>query len=220
MNKLKHYISVLGMMTMISIVIISCGLVDYDFDEIEENGYAMHLNRDTVYIMEGDTFSLSPIYTPVLSDANVFWKTTSTILSIKDNNIIATQTGETYVKAYSSYHSLIDSCYVCVMPRWTTPQYDFPDETIVYATVDIGGKPFDASRMRIAAYIDGECRGEGTMKDYFGRSIVQFRVCGNQDDYGKTIRIRLYILDELYCEYLQETVTFNGETFNIHLTSV
>ena len=212
MNKVMHDISVLGMMVMTFIAVVSCSLVSFDFNEYEERGYVMHLNRDTVYIMEGDTFTLSPLYTPELHGDNVFWASTDSVLKIDGNNIIASKVGDTYVKAYSSYQNLTDSCYVNVMPKWRTPIYDYPYETIVNANVMIDDNFFDPSKMKVAAFINGECRGLGIPKDYFGTTIIQFRICGNPSEHNEQIRFRLYIHDELFCEYFPQTIPFDGAT--------
>ena len=107
--KLMRNISILGMMAIATIAVSSCSLVDFDFDELEEDRYELHLNRDTVYIMEGDTFSLSPIYTPEPIEGHVFWQSNDSFLTIKGNNIIASSVGDTYVKAYSSFQNLTGS---------------------------------------------------------------------------------------------------------------
>lgn len=209
--KLMHNISIIGMMATAIIAISSCSLVDFDFDEVKKDRYELHLNKDTVYIMEGDTFSLSPIYTPESIDGNVFWQSNDSILTIKGNNIIASSVGDTHIKAYSSFQNLTDSCFVSVMPKWKTPIYDYPDETIVNARVMYDGKFINPAKMKVAAFINGECRGLGELKDYFGTIIIQFRVCGNIDDYNEKIQFRLYIHDKLFCEYYPQNVNFDGD---------
>ena len=209
--KLMHNISIIGMMATAIIAVSSCSLVDFDFDEVKKDRYELHLNKDTVYIMEGDTFSLSPIYTPESIDGNVFWQSNDSILTIKGNNIIASSVGDTHIKAYSSFQNLTDSCFVSVMPKWETPIYDYPDETIVNARVMYDGKFINPAKMKVAAFINGECRGLGELKDYFGTIIIRFRVCGNINDYNEKIQSRLYIHDKLFCEYYPQNVNFDGD---------
>lgn len=171
----------------------------------------MHLNKDTVYIMEGDSFSLSPIYTPELTGGDVFWSMSNPILDIRDNTIYANKTGNTYVTAYSPYQSLKDSCYVEVMDEWKTPIYDYPDETIINARVFYRGHFVNPKKVKVAAFINGECRGVGVLKDCFGTIFMQFRVCGT---YGvdNTISFRIYCPEDLVCDYFSKTLYFDTST--------
>ena len=209
-----HKISVLLVTVVTLVTIVSCGLVDYEFDEVLQDRYHMQLDHDTLYIMEGDTFALSPIYTPYLSNGDVFWAVDDSILCVNDNNIIANRVGESYVTAYSSVQSLKDSCYVRVMPKWECSPYDYPDEMIVNARVLVNGAFFDPSRMQIAAFVGDECRGVGVVKTYGDNKFVQFRISGvlNMNDDIEIVRFRLYIRDMLVCTYFPLKMLFDGET--------
>lgn len=211
MRIIYHYISVFLTMAMVLIAFASCGLVDFDFGESLPGRYDMHLNKDTVYIMEGDSFSLYPIYTPEISEGNVFWTSNDSILEFRNNIFHAKRTGETDVTAFSPIQSLKASCYVNVMPKWETPIYDYPDETIIYARVLYDGKFINPKKIKVAAFIDDECRGVGELKDFYGSSVIQFRVCGDLsvDEY---IRFRIYYLDKLLCDYFPQKIVFDGNT--------
>lgn len=200
------------MVTLVTVA--SCGLVDYEFDENLQDSYSMHLNKDTVFIMQGDTFSLSPVYTPVLTNGDVFWSVTDSILTMSDNDIIASSVGTTYVKAFSSVQNLKDSCYVCVMPKWEYSPYDFQEEMIVNAQVMVNGRMFDPATMTVAAFVDDECRGVGVLKRYGDKEFVQFRIGGRMYDENQfeVVRFRIYVKDELLCAYFPLKLVFDGET--------
>ena len=211
MKKKVHAIYMLGMMAINIIATVSCSLVSFDFDVVKQDSYEMHLNKDTVYVMEGDTFSLSPLYLPIIHDGNAFWASDDSILHISGNSIIASNVGSAYVKAYSSYQNLSDSCFVNVMSRWKTPVYDYPNEMIVNAKIMFEGEKVDPYKVKVAAFINGECRGLGVFKNYFGEDIFQFRVCGNIGDYNEIVHFRIYILEELICTYFPQILVFDGD---------
>lgn len=214
MIKVLYKIKVLFASIVTMITIVSCGLVDFEFDENLQDHYSMRLNKDTVYIMVGDTFSLSPVYTPALSNGDVFWAVSDSVLTMEDNNIVASSVGSTYIKAFSSVQNLKDSCYIKVMPRWECSPYDFQDEMIVNAKVMVNGQLFDPKTMKVAAFVDDECRGVGVLKKYGDKEFVQFRIWGHlyDGDNFESVRFRVYIKDKLLCDYFPLKMVFDGET--------
>lgn len=201
----------------ICLCLSSCGLIDFEFDEAIEPVYSMHLNHHSLYVMEGDTFALTPEFEPyVYPNIAVYWSTSSdSVLAVEDNNIIAIAPGEAYVSATSVVQGNVDSCCVTVMPQWRTDVYSYPYEMIMYTRMTVNGEPFDSSRMKVAAFVDDECRGEGEIREYAGVQYLYFRIMGNMyDSKGnpEIVRFRLYIRDMLFCDYLPIRYLFDGET--------
>jgi hypothetical protein len=200
-------------LTMLSVT--SCALVDFDFDEKLQGKYDMHISNDTVFVMLGDTFSLSTVFSPDSKALTaVQWATTDdSIVAINGNVFTAVRPGTTYVTATSVYHNVQDSCFVQVM-KWDVSPYQYPQETIFYAQVTVDDDMFDPDFMTIAAFINGECRGLGELKKYGDVEVVQFRVWGEvmATDGPEIIRFRIYRSDNLLCDFMPYSYFFDGET--------
>lgn len=216
MRRFCRDISYLMMSLIMSVAVASCSLIDFDFDDSLHDGCTMRMTRDSVFVMLGDTFTLSVDYYPQSNGVNaVMWSLSSdTVVSVKDNVFTAVGPGGVYVTAQSVTHGLTDSCYVSVM-EWEASPYTYPSEMIFYARVTINGEPFDPSTMRIAAFVNGECRGVGESRSFSGIDYVFFRIWGNNILSGnkrEIVRFRVYKSDELLCDYIPLGYYFDGET--------
>jgi len=197
----------------------SCRLIDYDFDEPLMPAYEMALDRDTIYVMVGDTFALIPTFTPEIErDGSVYWTVEdSSVVEAYNNRFIATAMGDSYVTATSVIQGLQDSCYVIVMPHWVVEPYAHSDQMIIYATVGINGYYFNPKNMMIAAFVGDECRGVGELKTFGEERYVQLRIYGemlDEDGNPEVVRFRVYMHedDNIVCEYLSTSIFFDGET--------
>ena len=47
-----------------SLVLTSCGLIEFDMNDEAQPVLSMALDHDPVYVMQGDRFVLKPVFTP------------------------------------------------------------------------------------------------------------------------------------------------------------
>ncbi len=186
MRRRKHWFITLCV-AVCSQWFMSCGLIDLDVSEDAQEAYELFLEHDSVYVMEGDVFTLSPRFSPdSVSNREVFWRSgADSVVTIVDNTLIAQSEGETYVSAVSVQDRHTDSCYVYVMPRWEVNVHDYPYEMVVYAKVSVHGQPIDPTHMLIGAFAEGTCRGIGVLKESNGISYMEFRILGNMQYRGE-----------------------------------
>lgn len=202
------------------IVLSSCGLMEMD-DEQQQvvSPVSMRLNRDTVYVMRDETFSLSALYTPdEVSEKVLYWQVEDEdIVRIEDNSFRAIEEGWTIVTAQNLFHpQLVDTCHVCVTPRWTDPLCVFPYETIIYASTSIKGIDYNPETMVVAAYVSDQLRGIAKLMEWGGKSYLCIRVGSYIYDYDnpvdEVIHFRLYNKEDLTVRYLTTSIDFDGET--------
>ena len=77
-------------------LLTSCGIIDMEFDENVQDVYDMQLDHDTVYVTQGDSFVLQPVFTPdSVSNREVFFQSANEeIAYIKNDTIYAESIGE------------------------------------------------------------------------------------------------------------------------------
>lgn len=96
--------------------------------------------------------------------------------------------------------------------HWTAPdEHSYPDETPVYAQVQVNHKVF--ADVEIAAFVDGECRAvctPGDLQTLDGKTLFPLRVWGSEHDRGKAITFKAYKDGVTY--KFAKTATFDGET--------
>lgn len=195
----------------------SCGIMEMENEEVIAK--ALSLERDTLWIMVGDEFTLQPVFTPdnVSIDAVTWTTSASDVLSIKDGVFTGASEGWAKVHAKNIAADVEDSCMVCVMRRWEDSSRLFPYEMVVYASVTVNDKAFDPETMIVGAFVDDEMRGVGTLEKWKDTSYVRFRI-GSEMRYvdpegiTETINFRVYYKQELRYEEFPQTLDYDGET--------
>lgn len=194
----------------------SCGLMELDSEQMPV--VQMTLRHDTIYTMVGDRFELKPAFDPdTLELSDVFWTTSNdSVLSVYNNVFTALAEGWATVRAISVSQQIEDTCHVCVMPKWDAAALSFPYETIIYAEVKEDGKAVDWDSNIVAAYISGELRGVGELKQYNGIEYIEIRVGSDyEDDSGnidQTITFRLYNRQTFSVKRAKERIAFDGDS--------
>lgn len=192
------------------IALTSCDLVDFDvnygvFPECE-----MELDKHEVCVMVGDTFSIYPIFTPdTLPNREVFYYSEPEgLLSFDSELFTAIHEGNTWLYAISVKQRLQDSCRVSVMKPWAVDaDKDYPYDMVFYADVDFVGEDFDfePENMIVGAFVDGECRGLGVMRNAHGIDYIELRV-GSEVGYVVG-DVEYDDEDDEPVEYMQERVS-------------
>lgn len=198
----------------------SCGIIDFDMGEITQSSYEMSLNLDTAVVLQGESFHLTPIFTPdSIDNQEVYWMSSnSNVVFVLGNNLIALNEGEAIVKAISVQNRNMDSCYVKVLPRWEVNPYQYSDDMVVYANVQIGGKAFDSKNMLLGAFIGGQLRGIGEEIEWTGTKYYKIRIYGyldlDRDEVGnpEIVKFAYYHPDKLQLNYFKQYLLFDGET--------
>ena len=220
MKIFRHILTIVCAVTL-SLLPMSCGIVDIEIDEQETTlTYEMRLNHDTVYVMPCDTFALTPIFTPdsVSTHDVYFLSAAEDIAKVENNSIIAVGPGETRITAISVLSNVEAYCDVFVMNQWSLNTSEFSDDMVVYAKVTVDGQPFNPSMQRIAAFAGPEFRGEGHQIELAGETYIRFRIYshmewGNDEPTEPAmIRFGLYNRENLSFSYSEQFLTFDGET--------
>ena len=186
--------------------LVSCGLIE--MDEIPKTVVDMHLDRDTVYAMVGDTLIIQPVFKPdTVTVSDIYWSTDNdTILHLDDNKFIAKNEGWTTVTAISVSHQVMDTCDVCVLSRWDLDSIAvYPYETVFYADVTVDGQEFNPDDMFLGALIDDQLRGVGIMKEAHGIKYMQIRVGSEIYDSEGVIEYTIK-----FCLYDRKTHTYRS----------
>ncbi len=205
------------MLAVASQLFMACGLVDFDLDDETPEAVEMHLNFDTVYVMVGDEFALSPEFTPdSVSNHEIYWTSSAdSVVTAFNNTLYALSEGEAMVSALSVQNRISDSCYVYVMPRWEVASGDYPHDMVVYAHVTVHGQEPNEN-MLIGAFRGLECRGIGEWKEWQGKRYMQIRVYSEMmdDEDGVEERIRFLCYDRtiLQVETFPQRINYDGGT--------
>lgn len=196
----KHYTSYLKLCTLLIVAaasMASCGLLDYDLEGNPERvAVTMHLDRDTMYVMTGDHFMLTPIFDPdTVNIEDLFYYTDdydwgldgsdysdeleegqrgNTIVVITPSTMIAQSPGWTTVYVQSVSARLRDSCAVCVLEPWELNVKTYPYETVIYANVTVNGEQ-PTPDMIVAAFCGNEVRDFAHNFEAYGTSFTIFR---------------------------------------------
>ena len=134
MKKFLHFHLLLGLMVL-SQSIVSCGVLDFEFDENVQVAYDMQIEADTIHVMCGESFRLQVQFTPdTVSNQEIFWYTNGdTVVSVLGNDMFALTEGDVYVHAISVQDRIADSCLVRVFPRWEISPHAYHYEMVVNA---------------------------------------------------------------------------------------
>lgn len=207
-------------MALLSLLSVSCGIIDMEIDEGGQIAYDMHLKHDTVYVMVGDTFVLDPVFFPdsVSNRELLFLSEDESVVALVNDTVIAMAEGETSVVGLSVHNGLSDTCMVYVMAPWVLNANDYSDDMVVYATATINGKPFDPDKMSIAAFAGSEMRGKGEVITIGDRQLLRFRIYSylNYDsdisEDPEYIRFKCHDRENMTLITLPQYIIFDGET--------
>lgn len=156
----------------------SCGLIDMEFDEGESIMSSLSLPYDSVYVMVGDTFDLTPIITPAEHvSENMLWTSRAdSVLRATDNMFIAVGEGESVITCMNVETLISDTCHVTVLPRWQLNAQEYFENMVFIADVTLDGKPFDPETQTIVARINNTILGIGQRREAFGIKYIELRV--------------------------------------------
>ena len=207
-------------MALLSLLSVSCGIIDMEIDEGGQIAYDMHLKHDTVYVMVGDTFVLEPVFFPdsVSNRELLFLSEDESVASLVNDTVIAMAEGETSVVGLSVHNGLSDTCMVYVMAPWVLNANDYSDDMVVYATATINGKPFDPAKMSIAAFAGSEMRGKGEVITIGDRQLLRFRIYSylnfdsDMSADPEYIRFKCHDRENMTLITLPQYIIFDGET--------
>lgn len=207
-------------MALLSLLSVSCGIIDMEIDEGGQIAYDMHLNHDTVYVMVGDTFVLEPVFFPdsVSNRELLFLSEDESVASLVNDTVIAMAEGETSVVGLSVHNGLSDTCMVYVMAPWVLNANDYSDDMVVYATATINGKPFDPAKMSIAAFAASEMRGKGEVITIGDKQLLRFRIYSylnfdsDMSADPEYIRFKCHDRENMTLITLPQYIIFDGET--------
>ena len=207
-------------MALLSLLSVSCGIIDMEIDEGGQIAYDMHLNHDTVYVMVGDTFVLDPVFFPdsVSNRELLFLSEDESVVSLVNDTVIAMAEGETSVVGLSVHNGLSDTCMVYVMAPWVLNANDYSDDMVVYATATINGKPFDPTKMSIAAFAGSEMRGKGEVITIGDKQLLRFRIYSylnfdsDMSADPEYIRFKCHDRENMTLITLPQYIIFDGET--------
>ena len=207
-------------MALLSLLSVSCGIIDMEIDEGGQIAYDMHLKHDTVYVMVGDTFVLEPVFFPdsVSNRELLFLSEDESVASLVNDTVIAMAEGETSVVGLSVHNGLSDTCMVYVMAPWVLIANDYSDDMVVYATATINGKPFDPDKMSIAAFAGSEMRGKGEVITIGDKQLLRFRIYSylnfdsDMSADPEYIRFKCHDRENMTLITLPQYIIFDGET--------
>jgi hypothetical protein len=207
-------------MALLSLLSVSCGIIDMEIDEGGQIAYDMHLNHDTVYVMVGDTFVLEPVFFPdsVSNRELLFLSEDESVVALVNDTVIAMAEGETSVVGLSVHNGLSDTCMVYVMAPWVLNANDSSDDMVVYATATINGKPFDPAKMSIAAFAGSEMRGKGEVITIGDKQLLRFRIYSylnfdsDMSADPEYIRFKCHDRENMTLITLPQYIIFDGET--------
>ena len=207
-------------MALLSLLSVSCGIIDMEIDEGGQIAYDMHLNHDTVYVMVGDTFVLDPVFFPdsVSNRELLFLSEDESVVALVNDTVIAMAEGETSVVGLSVHNGLSDTCMVYVIAPWVLNANDYSDDMVVYATATINGKPFDPTKMSIAAFAGSEMRGKGEVITIGDKQLLRFRIYSylnfdsDMSADPEYIRFKCHDRENMTLITLPQYIIFDGET--------
>ena len=201
---------------LMGFVLTACG----DFWESESaelpQSAGMHIGRDVVTIVQGDTYCLPVGFSPdSLFNQTVFWQSLdTTVCTFVDDTLHALSPGITRVVAQATIHQLSDTCYVQVLPPMQADYGRYPYDMVLYASVSVHGTPLtteNCDSFLIAAYAGDELRATGRMMQHGDTPYMVMRI-ESPFSRGEAITMRCYFVGEARFELFPDTLVFTGET--------
>lgn len=172
----------------------------------------MKLNRSRIFIAEGSSYQLVPVFTPdTVTDLGVFWMSNDAkIAQVVNGKVTGVAQGDTRIKAISVSALKEDSCLVTVLPKLYTNPDNYPYDMVIYADVSVHGRPVDDS-MLIGAFCGDELRGIGVRHEWQGIPYMVLRIY-SPTARGETITLGCYHVEEALMEMFDDVFIFDGES--------
>lgn len=219
-KKRPTYLSPLSSLLLMASLLTSCGLIDMDFDDNVQVAYDMQLDRDTVFVTQGDSFFLHPVFSPdTVRNREVFFRSANEeIAYIMNDTIIAESQGETVVSATSVMNEITAFCHVFVLAPWEINSHMFSNDMVAYLTATIDGVPIDFEKQKVVAFVGSELRGIGKPIELKDKEVIQMRIYGHLewDDIEPTrpelVRFAFYDKENLMLKKLPVYLDFDGQT--------
>ena len=205
---------------IMAFLLTSCGIIDMEFDENVQDVYDMQLDHDTVYVTQGDSFVLQPVFTPdSVSNREVFFQSANEeVAYIKNDTIYAESTGETVISATSVMNEKIAFCHVFVLDPWIVNIHRFSDDMVAYVTASIDNVPLDFEKQMVLAYVGSDLRGIGKLIEVGDKRVVQIRIYGylqygdDEPTSPEIVDFAYYDREKLMLNRLPVYLKFDGET--------
>ena len=219
MKKLRHITAFLCVVTLVPLI-TSCGLIDMEFDENVQVDFDMRLDHDTVYVEEGDSFVLQPMFIPdsVINREVLFLSADDNVAYVNNDTIVAVSEGETVINAISVANEKMAFCQVYVMAPWKVDIYKYSNDMVAYVTASIDGEPLNLETQKIGAYVGGELRGIGELIELNDKKILQIRIYGHYElgdgepTRPELVRFVCYDKEKMMKTNLSLSISFDGET--------
>ena len=197
------------------LLLTSCGeLFDVDDAPSTDTVTAMRIDRDTVWLMAGDSLRLTVSFAPRRpANTGVMWYVANAdIARMVADTLVARQPGATFVVALPVDGLRPDTCAVSVMKPWVVRPADYFFDTVVYADIRVGGRCLDDSLL-VGAFVDDELRGVAQLREAAGRQYAVIRAYGpvtaSEND---TIIFRCYDRRRAQLRAFDVSIPFDGET--------
>lgn len=176
---------------------------------------SMRLVRKVIPLVIGDRYAIPVAFEPEeLSNNAVFWLSDDDeIASFVNDTLVACMEGQTLVYAFSTVDRLRDTAMVVVLPDMYMPPSAYPYDMVIYASVDIHGVKLTADNCEpyiIAAYVNDELRGIGTMKRRHNIDYMEMRVWSPFES-GDQVTLLCYFRGQARAEVFPVALTFDGE---------
>lgn len=182
------------------LLLTSCGEM-FELDEENPNQPQMKIDRTSIDIMVGDTYTFNLAQHPDdAKDKAVAWTSANPKVAVfEGEQLKALAAGHTTVTAEWISEKLKASCVVNVIPKWELNPYLYPNDMMVYAKVTVGGRDVDENCLVAAFYDDesdpqnpvSELRGFGELFTEEGITYMALRVF-SPDGTGDDLVLRCY----------------------------
>ncbi len=196
-------------------LLASCGeLFDVDDDGPAAVTATMRIDRDSVFLLPGDSLRLFVSFVPERpANTGVMWLADdAAVARMVADTLVACQPGETVVMALSVDGLRPDSCVVSVMDPWAVRPADFFFDTVIYADIRVGGRCIDDSLL-VGAFVDDELRGVAELRETAGRQYAVIRVYGPVTaSVSDTITFHCFDRRQARLRRFDVTVPFDGKS--------
>ncbi|MBO4801609.1 MAG: hypothetical protein J5545_07055 [Bacteroidaceae bacterium] len=195
-----------------------CGLIELDPNDEAKVPTKMYFQPDTVYVMEGDTFQVQPLFEPdsVNNKVLTWGSLNEDVVRLQNDTLIAEQEGWARIIVTSVAALAIDSLDVCVMKPWVISETRYPYEMVVFADVSVHGQPITQD-MTLAAFSGTSIRGVATPIAVGQKTLWRFRIYNDAEftlPYAETpITFWVYDRKTLQRRMFPTYIIFNGETY-------
>ena len=170
---------------MVATALAACGDL-FEFEGETADLKKITLDRHALYLMVGETYKFSVSFDPdTLRNKAIYWISDEpSVATFEDGVLVALNEGETLITGFSIEHQCADTCRVVVGYEWFMPDaIYYPFDMVVNANITVNGQPL-TENMQVGAFVDGEMRGVGVQRQFFGVTYTELRVYSPLKPYG------------------------------------